>query len=91
MNLLEHLQEQGIEYIPELYRQKLIELFNLDEEGCISSSADWPDVLKADVSEISEIIQYQYLLSLRLCYQEGLNVLSDLKYFLGLADSMGGN
>jgi hypothetical protein len=83
-SLEQYLQELGIEYVPELYRQKLIVLMNLDEEGFEASSADWVDVLKMGISEIAEVIAYQKLVCLRLNHQEDYAVLNDLKFFIGL-------
>jgi hypothetical protein len=84
LTLIQYLESKDIKYIPELYRQKLIELANLDEEGFASSYLDWPDVLQEPISAISEKIEYQFLLSLRLSHQESLMMLYDLKFFIGL-------
>ncbi len=73
--LEEYLQHLGIEYIPELYRRKLMSLVEKEE---------WPDVLNMGISEIAEIIAYRKLVSLRLCHQENLMVLHDLMFFIGL-------
>tara|TARA_Y100001937_G_scaffold127539_1_gene200100 strand:+ start:357 stop:686 length:330 start_codon:yes stop_codon:yes gene_type:complete len=84
MNLLEHLKEQGIQYVPELYRQQLINLMDLDSEpGC-----DWIDTLESDVSEIKETLSRKYSNYLAMGYQEGLYILKDLDFFLGFADSI---
>lgn len=74
-SLEEYMQNLGIEYIPELYRRKLMSLVEKEE---------WLDVLRMGISEIAEIVAYRKLVSLRLCHQENLMVLHDLMFFIGL-------
>jgi len=84
LTLIQYLESKGIDYIPELYRQKLIELANSEGMVRTSSYLDWPDVLQEPISVLSEKIEYQFLVGLRCSHQELLMTLYDLKFFIGL-------
>jgi len=72
--------------LPELYREELLRLSNLDEEG--SSSHEWIDLLNADVEWVACLlidIRDDYLKS---CYQEGLQVIAEMQFFLGFKNKV---
>ena len=76
--LIELLEERKL-HLPELYRQHLIELSNLNE---------WVDLLYADVDWIACLlidVKDDYLKS---CYQEGLQVIAEMQFFLGFKNEV---
>lgn len=83
--MIDLLEERKL-HLPELYREELLRLSNLDEEG--SSSHEWVDLLNADVEWIACLlidIRDDYLKS---CYQEGLQTIAEMQFFLGFKNEV---